>query len=73
MAVVESAEREVVVEFGVPLLRSVRQNSRYHVEDTHGVSVGVSGFEGGSGIPIKVGVAIEMAIWSSIKESRKVG
>jgi len=41
MAVVERAEREVVVEFGVP-----------------GVSVGVSGLEGGSGIPINVGVAI---------------
>jgi len=41
MAVVESAEREVVVELGVP-----------------GISVGVSGLEGGSGMPIKVGVAM---------------
>jgi hypothetical protein len=41
MAVVDRAESEVVVEFGVP-----------------GASVGVSGLEGGSGISIKVGVAI---------------
>jgi hypothetical protein len=41
MAVVERAEREVVVELGVP-----------------GASVGVSGLDGGSGMPIKVGVAM---------------
>ena len=29
-----------------------------HVGRTHGISVGVSGFEGGSGIPMRVGVAI---------------
>ncbi len=62
MAVVESAEREVVVEVGVPLSRSVEQCSRCYLEGTHGVSVGVSGFEGGSGIPIKVGVAMGTAI-----------
>jgi hypothetical protein len=45
MAVVERAEREVMVELGVP-----------------GISVGVSGFEGGSGIPIKVGVAMMVMI-----------
>lgn len=27
-------------------------------QETYGISVGVSGFEGGSGIPIRVGVAI---------------
>jgi hypothetical protein len=56
MAVVERAEREVVVEFGVPLvLVSINGGTMWK---TYGASVGVSGLEGGSGISIKVGVAM---------------
>lgn len=56
IAVVESAERDVVVELGVPL--SYISYFKSLVGSTHGASVGVSGLEGGSGISIRVGVAI---------------
>jgi hypothetical protein len=46
----------VVVELGVPL--SYISYVKSLVGATHGASVGVSGLEGGSGISIRVGVAI---------------
>lgn len=57
IAVVERAEREVVVEFGVPLCGSacvVGFGYEGRKRGTHGASVGVSG----SGISIRVGVAM---------------
>jgi hypothetical protein len=61
MAVVDNAEREVVVEFGVPLSRiSLRLHPLNWIGEkcTHGASVGVSGLDGGSGMPMRVGVAM---------------
>lgn len=58
IAVVERAEREVVVEFGVPL-EEIRSVFGWRVDGgviIYGASVGVSVFDGGSGIPINVGV-----------------
>lgn len=62
MAVVERTDREVVVLFGVPLDRS-RQSlaSNVHIlcsGGTHGISDGVSGADGGSGMSIRVGRGI---------------
>jgi hypothetical protein len=70
MAVVDRAEREVVVLVGVPLIRS-KERGQFHVEvqvmrrhcttglvgarGTHGISEGVSGLELGGGRLIKVG------------------
>jgi hypothetical protein len=65
MAVVERAEREVVVELGVPLrvsLSVIVSSFGKGRGRAHGASVGVSGLDGGSGISIKVGVAI----WDSL-------
>jgi hypothetical protein len=56
MAVVESVERDVVVELGVPLVKS--DVTGVQEKSTHGISVGVSGLEGGGGRLIKVGVDI---------------
>jgi hypothetical protein len=61
MAVVERAEREVVVEFGVPLVL-VSIDCGVIRWRTHGASVGVSGLEGGSGMSIRVGVAIALLL-----------
>jgi hypothetical protein len=58
-------EREVVVELGVPLRERLVLGLQMADEVercTHGASVGVSGLEGGSGMPIKVGVFI-LSIW----------
>ena len=56
MAVVESAERDVVPEFGVPLLRQLGCQRVGRVS-THGPkSDGVSGLDGAGGRPMNVGV-----------------
>lgn len=73
-AVVESADMDVVVEFGVPLENVLaltlpeKQGGCLWMRcwllkrgETHGMSVGVSGLEGGSGMLIKVGVFIVIA------------
>ncbi len=55
MAVVESAEREVVVLVGVPLgevCEQQRRRKRIHIAGTYGISDGVSGFEPGWGMLI---------------------
>lgn len=57
MAMVERAEREVVAEFGVPLL-GVRFLFTKGFWETYGASVGVSGLEGGSGKSMRVGVVM---------------
>lgn len=62
MAMVERAEIEVVAELGVPLF-GISKSLEWSrgspgADSTYGASVGVSGLEGGSGISIKVGVAI---------------
>jgi hypothetical protein len=73
MAVVDNAEREVVVEFGVPLSRvsfGLHPQLDWGLKCTHGASVGVSGLDGGSGMPMRVGVA--MLSWFGKLESLKV-
>lgn len=62
MAVVDKAEREVVVELGVPLsssrCQSISQTGRSGRWSYGPISDGVTGSEGGGGRLIKVGVVI---------------
>ena len=51
IAVVERADREVVAEFGVPLRRNHQRIIAVEASEgfiTHGISDGVSGYDGGS-------------------------
>lgn len=51
IAVVERADRDVVAEFGVPLRRNYQRIAAVEASRgfvTHGISDGVSGFDGGS-------------------------
>lgn len=63
MAVVERAEREVVVLVGVPLLQGQRTARTGEREHTYGISEGVSGFEGGRLVRVRCGVVCAMMIY----------